>query len=282
MPPGGSSGSPVAPASLTDTHVHFYDCFELAPFLEAASRNLDRAERELGLGGPAGRPARVLLVMETGGRPLIARLEEARDALGELGWRIAPTAEAGSLAIHSASAEPLTVVEGRQVVTAEDLEVLAAPCASDLPSGLELDRTLEAARGLGAVPILPWGFGKWLGRRGRIVARLLDSPSTGRVLLADNGGRLGLGSKPRLLTLGAQRGFPVVRGSDPLPIASDGGRVGSSGSLLRGAFERARPAASVRRLLSALGEPPRSFGRGVGPLVFVANQIRMQMRRRRR
>ncbi len=275
----------MAPASLIDTHVHFYDCFEVAAFVDAASRNFDRAERELGLdpsAEPATRAARVLLVMETGGRSLIARLEQTRDAVTAAGWHLEATAEAGSRVLRHAERAPLSVVEGRQVVTAEDLEVLAAPCDSELASGLDLDRTLAAAARRQAIPILPWGFGKWLGRRGRRVAALLDSRPPGRVLLADNGGRLAYSWKPRLLTLAAQRGFPVVRGSDPLPIAADGDRVGSAGSLLRGAFDRTRPAAAVRRLLADLRDPPRSFGRGVGPVVFLANQIRMQLRRRRR
>lgn len=264
--------------ALIDTHVHFHDCFDVATFLEAASANLDRVESELDLGGP-DRPARVLLVMETGETPLIDHLERKREDLLTGGWEPRPTADAGSLTIHHPDRPAISVVVGRQVVTADRLELLATPCPADLPSGLPLVETVDAAQQLEAAAILPWGFGKWTGHRGRIVSELLESWSPGRLILADNGGRLDLSWKPRLLTLAAQRGFPVVLGSDPLPLASEARRVGSSGSLLRGDFDPIHPAASTRVLLHGLREPPRSFGRGVGPIAFVTNQIYMQLRR---
>lgn len=282
MAPGGSSGAPVAPAALIDTHVHFHDCFDLVEFLAAAATNLERRQEELGLapaGDDAEPPAWVLLVMETDDRSLSSRLSDGAERLEEAGWQCGPTAEPGTATLRSGGGPPLHIVEGRQVVTAERLEVLATPCSDALASGLSLGETLRAARRSEAVAILPWGFGKWTGRRGRIVRALLESPRRDGLLLGDNGGRLELGVKPRLLTLGAQRGFPVVRGSDPLPIASQVRRVGSSGSLLRGPFDPDRPATSVRALLGDLRRPPRAFGRGPGPISFVLHQAWMQLRR---
>ena len=264
-------------SALIDTHVHCYDCFEIRPFVAAAAHNFDRAERELGLDE---RPTRVLLTMESGGASLLERLAQATDPLGRAGWEVTEGEESGTGVLRSGDAPPLLVVEGRQVVTAEGLEVLATPCSMELESGRPIEETLAAARDREAVPILPWGFGKWTGRRGRIVRHLLESHDRRDLLLGDNGGRLELGGKPKLLTLGAQRGFPVVRGSDPLPIASQVDRAGSSGSLLRGDFDATRPAASVRALLGRLAQTPLAFGRGAGPLSFVAQQLRMQLRRR--
>ncbi len=279
MPPGGSSGGPVTPAALVDTHVHFHDCFELLAFLEAASDNLARAERTLGCDhDPEGAPAHVLLVMETGGQTLITRLAAAGDQLARDGWHLETRGDSARL--DHPERRSLYLVEGRQVVTAERLELLTTPGTAELASGRSLDDTLAEAAARQSISILPWGFGKWSGRRGRLIAGILESGSPGRLLLADNGGRLKASWKPRLLTLGAQRGFAVVRGSDPLPLPSDVGRVGSSGSLVHGPFDAADPAASVRRLLGSLQFPPRSFGHGVGPWTFLTHQIRMQLRRR--
>lgn len=279
MPPRGSSGGPVAPAALLDTHVHFHACFDPATFLQAADGNFARAAHELGLGGDAAPLARVLLVMEIGDDTLIGRLERAGERAELGGWIARPTAEPGSLALDHPRRQTLLVVEGRQTVTAERLEVLATPCPLELPSGLPLGETLDAAERRRAVPILPWGFGKWTGRRGRAVAGLLESWSPGRLLLADNGGRPALSWKPRLLTLGAQRGFPVVRGSDPLPLAPEVHRVGAFGSLLQGPFDGTRPVSGVRSLLGGLRQPPRAFGRGVDPFTFLNRQLRLRLRR---
>ena len=279
MPPGGPADGPVAPAALIDTHVHFHDCFDLRAFLEAASSNLGRAERRLGLeDGPP--PARVLLVMEmeTVAPRLLARLATVRETQSDLGWEL-ETSEPGSAVLRHPDLGALALVEGRQIVTAERLELLATPCTVDIPDGLPITRALREVERHGAVPILPWGFGKWTGRRGRAVAALLDSWSPGRFLLADNGGRPRASWKPRLLTLAAQRGFTVVRGSDPLPQAADVRRVGSSGSLLRGGFDWTRPAASSRTLLRYLHQSPRSFGTGVGLVAFAVNQVHVRLRR---
>ncbi len=285
MPPGRSSGTDVAPAALVDSHVHFHPRFEIDAFFDAASRNLDRAERELGLasetqsdGAATPPPARVLLLMETARLSLIEQLES--DATGA--WRIVELPEPGTAIVGRERHQPVVVVEGRQVVTAEGLELLAAPCAADLPAGAALTETIAAALRLGSTPILPWGVGKWWGARGRRIAALLESPDARRVLLGDNGGRLAIGWTPRLLTLGAQRGVAVLRGSDPLPMAAECDRVGSFGSLLMGPFDHRQPATALRQMLPTAVGNPRAFGRGAGPLQFLTRQLRAQIAKRLR
>jgi len=196
-------------------------------------------------------------------------------------WSLEATDEKESLWASRSGPEAVhatvLLIQGRQVVTGEGLELLAAPCAAELPERLSLGETLAAAREARAVPILPWGFGKWWGARGQKVAAALESHHPSELLIGDNGGRARLAWKPRLLTMAAQRGFAILRGSDPLPISGDDQRVGSFGSLLRGHLGSDRPAESVRQLLGHIAVQPRPFGRGANLSSFFSNQLRVRL-----
>ncbi len=269
MSPGRSPGTEVTPGTLIDGHAHFHERFRLDRFLDAANANFDRAQSELLLPATAGR---ALLIMETGSPSLLERLETHSGS-----WS-ATAAEPASARVERPGATPILLVEGRQVVTHEGLEVLAVPTCEDLPQGRNVRDTLDAAHNAGAVPVLPWGVGKWLGSRGRAVAELLDQETAGRFLLGDNGGRLRWTKAPRLLALGVERGFGILRGSDPLPLGAENGRVGSFGSLLE-PLDPLRPTSSLRDRLTALRGSPPAFGRGTGPLRFLLHQLRMQLRK---
>ena len=82
----------------------------------------------------------------------------------------------------------LRIVAGRQIVTSERLEVHALGTRARFADGLDMEQTLAAVRQTGALAVLPWGAGKWLGSRGRQVTDLLGREAQD-LLLADNGGR---------------------------------------------------------------------------------------------
>lgn len=181
-----------------------------------------------------------------------------------------PTQEAESLWLDGADG-PLLVIAGRQVVSAERLEILAQATVVEFADGTPAERLLEAMIAAGAIITLPWGAGKWLGRRGALLDRLLAADGEGALLLGDNGGRPAWWRERRLA------GRPVLRGSDPLPIAGDASRIGSFGSVLEGTLSRERPAAGLRAIVRALRNGPAGFGRQASPFRFVSDQIRMRI-----
>lgn len=270
MPAGTPTDEHVAPAALIDTHAHLYDGFDPGAFLSAAAVNLDGTARSAGIrSDPA--PARALLILEAAGRSL----EERLDVPELTDWTFERADSAGFRAHHQ-SHGTLVLIEGRQVVSSEGLEVLAAPCGAGLGPDAKAEVLIGQATDLGAVPILPWGFGKWLGRRGREISRLLEISDPDRFLVADNGGRPALSLRPRLLTLAAQRGFGVLCGSDPLPLRGEERRVGRDGSIFLRSFDLDRPSDSTRSLLTDRSHSPRPFGRGLGWPSFVWNQTRLR------
>jgi hypothetical protein len=74
------------------------------------------------------------------------------------------------------------------------------------------------------------------------------------------------------------RGFRVLPGSDPFPFARDYRRVGRFGLLV--VFEP--PPSGIWHGLKArlLEAPLLAYGRGIGPLRFVANNFAIQVRNR--
>lgn len=248
--------------TLVDAHVHVHPCFPLESFLDGALANVRRVGGTLGC---------LLFAEMAGGRWF-------RDARGVVGaWSLAPTGEKESLVARRSTGETLIFVEGRQIAARERLEVLALGRDMDIPDGLSLDETLVRVRESGALPVLPWGFGKWSGRRGALVAAMLDRPG-GELYLGDNSNRLRLAGVPRLLREARERGLIVLPGSDPLPFPSHARRAGSFGFVLEGTLDPLRPAEDLLRKIRALREQPRTYGRGETLPRFLRDQASLQLR----
>ena len=120
------------------------------------------------------------------------------DLFSALGGLLAESGSAGlvnnepiSLRYRSGRGWPLFVIAGRQIVTAEKIEVLALGTRAMVDDGAPLASVLEWCRRNGAFAVLPWGVGKWMGRRRRIVLDILKRCDPTRVALGDNGGSYG-------------------------------------------------------------------------------------------
>jgi len=203
-------------------------------------------------------------------------------AILQNGWSVRPTAEDESVRVSRAGETTFVIVAGTQIVTRERLEVLALGSRAEFGSGLSLSEAVSAVAASGAIPVIPWGFGKWWFARGRLVDALLRAPAMPRFFLGDNGGRLQLAPAPRLFHRAAERGVAVLPGSDPLPFPNQVRKVGGYGFRLSGDFTTERPAASVKRILAGLDRSPEAFGRRERMPGFARSQIGMQWRTRGR
>jgi hypothetical protein len=265
---------------LVDAHVHVHAGFDPDRFLDCALENFRRGARETGIAGPF---TGCLLLSEPAGEHWFRQVRGDGRAGG---WRLRATAEPESLSAFRDGEDgaELVLVAGRQVRTREGLEVLALATAEDFTDGLPLAETLSHVRASGALPVLPWGFGKWWLSRGALIAKsVTGGAGQGELYLGDNAGRPAFARRPPLFREAERRGIPVLPGSDPLPLAGHVARAGSYGFLLAGALDEARPARSlsilVRRLRSA-GVQPRPFGRPSGLLQFCRDQAALRLRRR--
>lgn len=276
--------APAVTAVLADAHVHFHRCFARDRFLDAALANFQRGARELGL--PPATPGLLLLAEMRGERWFERFREEAEreemdgaDWVRPAGWSFALASEPGAL-LARRGGDRLFLVAGRQIATREGLEVLALATGGELPDGLPLPDTLEWARERGALAVLPWGFGKWWFRRGKLMAELLRRLDPQAFFLGDSACRPALAPDPRPFREARTRRIHLLPGTDPLPLPAQVRRPGSYGFLAQGRFDERRPAESLRQMIAARRGQPRTFGRRTGLLGFARDQAAMQARKR--
>jgi hypothetical protein len=124
------------PPYLIDAHVHLHECFDEAGFFRAADENFRIAGSSLELDSA---PAGVLMLTESSGTDRFSDLRRRARNREPSELLIEETGEDLSLLVATPAHRPLLVVAGRQVVTSENLEVLALGCTLEIPDGATLD-----------------------------------------------------------------------------------------------------------------------------------------------
>jgi len=276
------SPSPQLLPVLADAHVHVHGCYPLPMFFDRAYTNLQEAARESGAtGGFYG----VLLLTEGAGEEAFTRFSGlaaagAASDPGHGGWRFEPTAEDEAIVARNGG-RSLVLVAGCQVAAAEGLEVLCIGTRARTSDGRPIRDVLAFAREHDALPVIPWGAGKWLFGRAALLDRLIDGASGAELFLGDESGRPFFWTTPRHFARGSARGIRNLPGTDPLPFPHEAGRAGSFGFRLDGPLDLARPASGMKALLRDPSREIATFGALEGALAFVRNQVGMQLRKRR-
>jgi len=269
--------------AIVDAHVHLHTCYRADELLDNAVRNLSGACPQDATGC-----ALYLLMAECQQDDCFGQFRELalsedparRAALGLQEWSIAPTAEDTSV-LATNGERRLFIVAGRQVACREGLEVLVLGTTRRFEDGRPIRELLKETEALRVPRVIPWGPGKWLFSRGRLLSRLLEEFRRPTLFLGDEGGRPGFWGYPAHFAQGARLGVRDLPGTDPLPFSHDVAKVGRMGFRVPVALDARRPAAS---LLRSLTDPNVAFDRFATlepPLRFVRNQIGMQLRKRR-
>jgi len=254
---------PGAHPARVDAHAHLHPRFDAARFLDAAARNA---------GGTA-----VLCLTESAG---VRRFDELR-ATGRAGaWTITPTDEPESI-VATRAHETVALLAGRQVITSERLEVLALATPSAFNDGRPLDETIDTVLGAGALAVLPWGFGKWWGARGKLAIDALRAHADRGILIGDNAGRPRRTPDHRVFKLARELGVPCLPGTDPLDLDHHLTRAGSYGFELGSPLDERTPGADLRERVRARRASPPAFGRRVSLGAFVRDQAMLRLAKRK-
>lgn len=254
---------------LIDAHVHIYDCFDIDTFLDAAWDNFHRQA------GTANDFTGLLLLTESGHHNWFQTL--AASTVSGLSWSFYPTAESYSLRARNGPRE-LYLIAGRQIITAEKLEVLALISDLTCPDGLSTIETIQTIQTVGGIVALPWGVGKWLGQRGKLITQLIQQPDLGPLFLGDNSGRPQFWQRPDYFSQSEQQGLPILLGTDPLPLSSEVSRPGQFGLMLMGKLDVNRPGSYVKTHLLDTTVSWQPYGRLESPARFIRNQIALRGR----
>jgi hypothetical protein len=270
---------------LVDAHVHIYDCFDLQHFLDSAVKNF---KAEAARWGQEDDFTALLLLTETAKENWFHRLAgyagsrsgNGAESIGN--WTFHRTNEDYSLYAQSEKSQGFFLIAGRQIVTAEDLEVLALMTDRQFEDGRPLEEVIQAVKETSAIPVIPWGFGKWMGKRGAILENILRKGKDSILFLGDNSGRPVFLPRPSLFEFAEKKGIRVLPGSDSLPFLSESQRVGSFGLSIEGTITRERPARDLKRILLDPKTRFQAYGNLEHPYRFFRNQLTAQIVKRRR
>lgn len=265
---------------LADAHVHIYGCFSLPQFLESAFENFQGQARVRAAGEDFDA---LLFLTETAADDWFHALQD--QAMGRPstratdlpGWVFSATCEDCSLRAHGPNGQYLVLVAGRQIVTAERLEVLALCTSDTFPDGGTLSQVVSSIRDANGIAVIPWGAGKWVGKRGKILTDFLRMENPGTLFLGDNSGRPTFWRHPKHFELAQARGIRILPGTDPLPFPSECKRAGNFGFGINGALDRDRPASDIKTMLLDPRIPITPYGSLEQPYRFLRNQISMQL-----
>jgi hypothetical protein len=261
------------PSLLIDAHVHLHGCFSPGAFLEQAAGNFERAAREHGWTPWRG----ALLLTESAGVDAFTGLEDGTTDTGA--WTIEPADR--EMLVARNGARVVLLLAGRQVISAEGLEILLLGTRAAPADGRPAEEVLAEGERLGALRVIPWGAGKWLFRRGRVLDRLLEAAHPGSgFFLGDIAGRPSVWANPRHFELASRRGISVLRGTDPLPFAGQVSRPGAFGFRLAWRVNRPLSAESIKAVLRAPDAELTPYGRLERLAPFVRHQLAMQLRKR--
>lgn len=253
-----------------DTHVHLHPMFDHAQCLNAAITNAEAA-------GLANGPVWLLLTESAGVHAFRRLLERPPER-----WRTELRQERRTLELRHDNGARVLVTAGRQVQLREGLELLVLGTNAEIPDGIALHEGVARAAAADALPVIPWGFGKWWGGRGRVLAAFLDSPNGSRILLGDNGGRPSLWPRPAPFARVIADGRRVLPGSDPLPFPGQIDRIASYGLIVTMDINGAAPFADLRTVLLDPAADLPVYGRRVGGFTFLRDQVTMQLIKQRK
>ncbi len=220
-----------------DAHVHLYPQFELDVLLTAFASHADIFARDADV--------LAMAVMLRGFQPTLDSVFEPFKGRNLRGWTIEESEEKCFLATDGN--HRIFILSARQVAAKERIEALGYFGDAEVPDGLTLEETVGRLGDAGYQPVIAWGLGKWLFKRGPVVASALESAGkAGKPLpVCDCALRPTFWPTPKLYKRAVELGGFVLYGSDPLPRSGDEYSAGSYATLMDAPFDENAPASSI-------------------------------------
>jgi hypothetical protein len=254
-----------------DTHVHCYDLPSFSSLLDQAHSNFNSAAGANTSSSNQNIKSEFLMFFTDGVQDKtwthLYPLAVAKKQLGD--WQLSLALDQ-KLIRASSGEKTITLAPARQINSVHRLEFLLLGCDKDIEDGIAEQKIIDSYADQYLL-ICPWGFGKWLGKRAKVLRELL-SINASRLFLGDNGGRPGLW---RHVPHFRQARLPIINGSDPLPLAIDTRRIGSFGIH----WISAEPELSLARLLEEIKTASlQNYGPQLSLYRFIGNQIALKLR----
>lgn len=260
-----------------DSHVHFHKCFDEGLFFDSCFNNLNKIKSSAITSGmlffTEGRNENFFNELRSKSKIKSSLKEKTDYVIDEFEQGIA-------LEVRRIEAGMRVVIfPGFQIVTKENLEVLALGVNERIRDGLLIEDTISNVISFGGIPVLPWGFGKWFGNHGKKINEIINK-SIPLLFLGDNGGRSGLLPYPNQFKFAECKGIKILPGSDPLPFPREVNRVMSYGFTFDVNLDESKPWLSVKDKFLDKKFDPCKFGKLTSPKNFIQTQLSMQIKKR--
>ena len=261
--------------TLIDTHVHYYPFCTFPEYFDAAYSNMLAAAKKLD-SLQAFTPILCLLETQTSHwyQDLLA-IAASKKQIGN--WQLESLDNDQLLQLTNNNESELLFLPGQQIITSENLELLIIGVTNKIPHKNPVHFYIEKYSDTYLV-IIPWGVGKWLGSRGRIVSNLIRQQSDYKFALGDNSGRTSAWKYVPQFNQARQMGINILAGSDPLPIAGQHKKVGSYGSVITGSLQKQNLASQIREiLLDTQTSNIKSYGQLDSLYHFIISQLLLRL-----
>ena len=262
---------------LVDGHIHIHNCFDLNFLFDSAYKNFRKAAELFNAEHFEG----VLCLTENFNVDYFSKLkrmvEGNQGQVDSLAWKFYSTNEPNSIRILRNQDELIYVFAGRQIVTKEKLEVLAIGLINNIENGKPIDQVLKFVKENNALPIIPWGAGKWIGNRKKIIEELISEYRDDSLFLGDNGNRPYLWMKPSIFKRAEKLNIRNLQGTDPFPFESEVSKAGSYGLGIEGTIDPQNPFENIKKTVLNLNVPLLHFGKSETTLRFFRNQFLMHL-----
>lgn len=271
---------------IADTHVHLYPSYNLNAALDNAFFNLSQLYSTWKIKQPSlsfqesNPPVFLLCLAERRDCHYFRDLKNNPDLLSSRRYHVVRGEEEQSLTIRRQSGEEIIIIAGRQVVTREKLEILALTMDQDEFEGLPAKQTIDFILGHGGLPVLSWSLGKWLHARGKVVRDLIESGKPNELVIGDTALRPATWPEPPLIRLAKSKGFRVIAGSDPWPLAKEEEQIGSFGIAINAPFDLKKPAFSFRAVVCDPSKEIHLVGERIHSFALLKQQAKWMFHRR--
>ncbi|MDZ7721342.1 MAG: hypothetical protein U5R06_00595 [candidate division KSB1 bacterium] len=256
---------------IIDSHVHLYPVFSIENALQSSIQNFMSLEKNIP-DSEKGALCRIWLLTERSDMHVFQTLLDLDSSTFSAG----PGRNNECVYIYDNDTCVLTVFPGRQLITADRLEICALGCKIDLPDAhLSTRETILTVQNEGGIAAVNWAPGKWFGKRGKIVAALFDHFSPSELLISDTTMRPAVWPTPRLIKKARKQGFQMLCGSDPLPFKGEEKWLGTYCTVTRGTWNDENPKQSLRKLLLHPDFPLKTYGTRSGLWSFTKRQYKI-------
>lgn len=257
---------------IIDAHVHLYPVFNM-------ERVVNSAWAQLSSWQTAPDSPKCLLLTERSDCAVFSQIKQQPTCAG---WQVQVLAPEAVLLLGP-DRQKLCLLAGRQIVTAESLEVCCLLSNLQLPDRQFSTReTIRRVLQAGGVAALNWAPGKWLFGRGQLVAGLLNEFTSQELLIGDTSMRPTFWATPRLMQQAKRKGFRILAGSDPLPFSGEEENIGRYACRLQASWQEEQPVAALRQALTDPTIAIEPVGRRSAALEFIGRQLRIMREKKSR